>query len=209
MKRNIIPLTLFAALAGLAGSAQAQLNFPTIHDPILGIAAEELVATGGNPVTITAEFLSESAGDNDVLVLAGISGGTGTPTVPYGTALYDNQTSPTGVASTLTLGSFSAGTQLIFELENTSTHDNYYSGSYWYLDNPLDGFTHFDVVPSGTSGNTTEVGTEDATDFDYNDLVFSFTGVAPVAQAPDMAGTMSLLGLGLSGLAAFGRRFRK
>jgi hypothetical protein len=64
--------------------------------------------------------------------------------------------------------------------------------------------------------NTSYVGFEDEVganypggfaDFNYTDEVYAFTGTT--AAVPDLAGTLPLLGIGLTSLAAFGRRFRK
>jgi hypothetical protein len=82
--------------------------------------------------------------------------------------------------------------------------------------------------PSGTGPYSGQDSGEDFVYLDFTDTVGSFTSVvftdgnsstgfemdnfsilARSSSVPDMPGTLSLLGLGLSGLAAIGRRFRK
>jgi hypothetical protein len=214
MKTKIIlQATVCAAVLGLAGAAYSQESLPVAHDgAIPSGSVEELIATGTGQVSISADFLNENAGDEDQLFLYAVKGGSYTlaPGVALGGTgayLFDNDHSTANVP--LSLGTFSAGDELVFELKDLNSGKDWLSGSDTSM-NPDGGKDHFDVAGTSTTAGvpTTTVGVEDATDFDYNDLVFSFSGVS-AQTVPDAAGTMTMLGLGLTGLTAFGRRFRK
>ena len=60
--------------------------------------------------------------------------------------------------------------------------------------------------------NTTYVGFEDEAypggDFNYLDERYAFTGVGAVSS-PDASSTLPLLGMGVTALVGFARRFRK
>jgi hypothetical protein len=217
----ILQASVCAAVIGLAGTAAASAITYTV--------GTDLIVTGASsPVSVTADFVSKSASDTDVLELYAVKNDTFLPVPTLGTAIFNNQVTSAG--ATATLGNFSPGTELIFALlvynysatatdHEGSLINTWYSGSdYTMNDDALIGsgaphYVHFD--PTGTSVTagvpTTTVGTEDegyGGDYDYNDLIFSFSGVS-TPSAPDVAGTMTLLGLGLGGLTALGRRFRK
>jgi len=145
--------------------------------------------------------------------------------------LIDNQVTPAGY--TVDLGSFAAGTEVEFGIFNWDGNNG---GTTW-LDGPgsrnangdglgNDGAVHayiinnfsYDIVfpnnniddPIGTYVGFEDLNNATGADDNYADLQFIFNGVQGVGQsAPDASATFSLLGLGLGGLAAMGRRFKK
>lgn len=119
--------------------------------------------------------------------------------------LFNNQTSPIG--STLNLGSFDVGVEMIFRLFVNNTGNEFFTGS--ASRNP-DGIAHARVQENWMP-NETLVSFEDLLNgpFNYNDLSFSFTNVGtttppPSGNVPEPSG-IALLGLGLVGMC-FSRR---
>lgn len=147
-----------AALVGLfAGPAQAT--------PIL---EQTLIATGGD---IVVTFVSNGAALSSELWLDGDAGDE------LG-AIFNNWT--TAVGTSMDLGSFTEGTELVFKLIVGKTGNVFYTGP--AARNP-DGVVHADVE---TGTDQTLVGFEDlfgGGDRDYNDLVFAFTNVMPTASS--------------------------
>jgi hypothetical protein len=140
------------ALVGLlASSSQAT--------PIYGT----MIATGGD---VVVTFDSNDAGYMSELYLDG----------GYGDelgVLFNNKT--TAVGTSMNLGNFAAGTELVFKLIVRETGDVFYTGT---ESRNLDNLTHAMVY---TGEEQLLVGFEDMLgggDFDYNDLMFSFTNVA-------------------------------
>jgi len=140
------------------------------------------------------------------------------PTDGFNGLFLDNHGgTPNG--TTFYLGTFAAGTEIEFGLDMLDTGGNPLEpdGTILY-DGPgsrnPDGQVHAFMVNNYEGlADTTYVGFEDElldvpSDFNYVDEVYAFTGTS-AAPVPDLPGTLPLLGLGLSGLAAFGRRFRK
>ena len=126
------------------------------------ITEQTLIATGGN---VIVTFVSNGAGFTSELFLDG----------PLGEelgALFNNVT--TDVGTSIDLGSFEAGTELIFKLLVKQTGDVFYTG---FGERNADGIGHA-AVESGEG--QVLVGFEDlfgGGDFDYDDLVFAFTSV--------------------------------
>jgi hypothetical protein len=174
-----------SVLIGTAALACA-LSMPAQAAPILG---QELIATGGD---VVVTFVSNGAGYTSELYLDG----------PDGDALgsiFNNQTTP--VSTSLNLGAFLAGTELIFRLEVKNTGQVFYSGE--GSRNP-DGIAHA-VVDSRQ--NQAQVGFEDlfgGGDRDYNDLVFSFSNVSGGTSSAQSGGPSGLAVGGPSGLAVGG-----
>jgi hypothetical protein len=197
------------ALCGIVGTAKCQ-SF-TVGTPIPLAEAEPLFVAGGGDVTVTITVDPSSAGDTDVLSLYAVNPNSGIVTLvnPLTTPLVNNQTTPVGTH--VDLGSFVAGSELVFQVVNENTATTYYSGSDSFM-NP-DGDTHFDVQSS--SGGSTVVGVEDldaaqGSDYDYNDVVYSFSGVsAGTPSVPETSATLTLFGMGLGMLGVFVRRIKK
>ena len=126
------------------------------------------------------------------------------------------------------LGFFAAGTELIFGLFVSDTGNTFFTGP---SGNNPDGIPHAQPVtdpvndidpfilatflPTWAPGDGTIVGFEDRhandplNDFDYNDLIYSFTNIGPrQPQVPEPA-TLLLLGGGVAGFIARRRRANK
>jgi hypothetical protein len=141
-----------AALVGLlASSSQAT--------PIYG----SMIATGGD---VVVTFDSNDAAYTSELFLDGAYGDE------LG-VLFNNKT--TAVGTSMNLGSFAAGTELVFKLIVNETGDVFYTGA---ESRNADSLAHA-MVYGGEE--QVLIGFEDVLgggDFDYNDLMFSFTNVA-------------------------------
>ena len=154
-------VTLFGLLAA-----------PAQATPVL---EQTLIATGGD---VVVTFVSNGAAMASELWLDGDNGDE------LG-AIFDNWT--TAVGTSMNLGSFADGTELVFKLLVEQTGNVFFSGS--ASRNP-DGLVHA-VLESATGGVL--VGFEDlfgGGDRDYDDLVFAFTNVVPT----DSAGTTGAVG---------------
>lgn len=185
MRQRVLTLSA-AILAGfVASSAQAA--------PILGAS---VFATGGR---VIARFESHTALYSNDLYLDSPANGLG--------LIFNNYGSAPG--TWIDLGEFAPGTELIFRVHVNDTGDDFFSGP---GSRNVDGLAHVrvdDSVP-GFPGRTF-VGFEDLRwggDFDYDDLLFSFTNVTSdvdVQDVPEPA-VLSLLGIGL---AVGARRMRR
>ncbi|MEE8125762.1 MAG: DUF4114 domain-containing protein, partial [Nitrospirales bacterium] len=143
------------AFASILGSAMIL--------PSLSMAASIL---GGsifvsNPGEVFATFQGSDASYSSTLYLGG-------------TAIFNNKT--TSVGTTISLGTFTAGTELVFNINVHNTGHSFFTGN-GLLNN--DGVAHA-LVDNMFSETETWVGFEDlygGGDRDYNDLQFSFTNV--------------------------------
>jgi len=147
---------------------------------------------------IIAEYLGNSASYSNDLYL---DNGDGTWKF-----IFNNQATPVG--TTLDLGSFEIGTELIFKLYVNNTGYAYYTGP---AERNPDNYAHA-RVQSDWQLDTTLVSFEDLYNgpFDYNDLSFSFTNTIGGNNGGDAStvpepSTMILLGGSLLGLAWYRR----
>ena len=151
-------MTRLGSMIGAAALACA-VAAPAQAAPIVG---QTLIATGGD---VVVTFVSNGALYTNELYLDGPAGdGLG--------AIFNNWETP--IATSLNLGTFAMGTELIFSLAVTNTGDVFSTGS---GDRNADGLAHA-VVDEGLG--QVFVGFEDrfgGGDLDYNDLVFAFTNV--------------------------------
>jgi hypothetical protein len=147
---------------------------PTRATPIVG--GQIFVQNTGD---VIATFVGSEAAYDDLLLLASPPNNLG--------VIFEGHVSPHG--SMLDLGIFSAGTELIFELNNQN-------GAIFFTGpanrNP-DNVAHAVVDDQFAQGQTL-VGFEDAFgggDFDYNDLQFTLSNVR--GSVPDGDGTTAML----------------
>ncbi len=155
--------------------------------PIAAPGTEGLlvIATGGE---IKATYQGNSASYSNDLYLDS-------------TFIFNNHATPVGTE--VSLGTFSAGTELIFRLHVNNTGDDFFTGP---ASRNLDGHAHARVESSWLP-NTTLVSFEDlyGGPFDYNDLSFSFTNTIGAVPEPETY-AMLLAGLGLLGFMARRRK---
>lgn len=166
------------------GAARSAVAGAILDEPILG--GRLLVAKNGE---VTAKFLGSDAGYFNTLFLVGSD-----------EPLF-NKISP--LHSEIILGSFSAGTELVFRLDVRNTGQSFFSGD--FLRNP-DLLAHAKATTTLeeiTQTYVTTVGFEDLLyggDEDYNDFRFQLTNVVdppPTIPAPS---ALLLLVAGLAGL---------
>jgi hypothetical protein len=130
-------------------------------------SASLFVASAGE---VVVTFLSKSAAYSDDIFLEGSS-----------TRILNNQTAIAG--QQFSLGSFQAGTELVFRLFVNNTGYSFYNGS---ADNNPDSVLHTAYKKLGN--NYIVVGFEDifkGGDKDYNDVIFSVSNVTTRAPVPE------------------------
>lgn len=170
-------------------TAIAAVTLAPIAAHALSISGNNIVLTEDSTVLVT--FEGYSAAYTSDLALALPVNGLG--------VLFTNQTASVG--STVLLGNFAAGTELVFSLFVRNDNVTYFTGL--ATANP-DGVVHAKIALT-LDGNKANVGFEDLRgggDKDFNDFLFSVTA-QPV---PDSAATVGLLALGLAALAVARRR---
>lgn len=160
--RVLAATTIMASLAGAGVAALAQ---PAGAAPVLG---GQLYGTGGH---VTVEVLPAEAGFTSELRLC----------QPGQDQIFI--TTNRDVGTTVSLGTFPAGTELVFCIYVRNTGATYFMGP---ASRNRDNEVHASVDVTGEGQAT--VGFEDVWaggDRDYNDNLFRFTGVMPTIPPPD------------------------
>lgn len=178
---SVLRLILAAAAVTASGSASAAV---VVDDTTIG--APIIVATTGD---VTATFDGYRSMYANQLSLAG-----------YGLIFTDGVSA---MGSTVDLGTFAAGTELVFSLSVPGTGQTYYSGA---ASRNSDGIGH---AAAQASGNVTSVGFEDQakaySDFDYNDLTFHVSNTTSTPALPEPSSWALLVG-GFGLIGALARR---
>jgi hypothetical protein len=176
-------LLLVLGIALVFGMSRPAVAGAILDEPILG--GQLLVVEDGE---VWAKFLGSDAGYFNTLFLDGSE-----------TGLFDKSST---VNDEVLLGSFKAGTELVFRIDVTQTQRSFFSGD---PRRNLDGLAHalavttFDEV---TQTYITTVGFEDlfgGGDKDYNDFMFQLTNVVDPPAVP-VPSVLALLVVGLAGL---------
>jgi hypothetical protein len=171
-------------------SAVAAAAFVTLSAHAFPIAAPGtegflVIASGGD---VVAKYQGNSASFTNLLYLENTS-----------TFVFNNQTSPVG--STADLGTFAAGTELLFRLNVTNTGDNFFTGpASRNADDKAHARVQNDWIPGVTLVSFEDLfGTPEGVN-GYNDLSFSFTNTVSVGNVPEpetyalMLGGLALVG---------------
>jgi hypothetical protein len=179
--RCSIAVAVCASFAGLSAMAQS-VPYPNSGTPIPDFDAQLVYASGGD--VVATFYHGVSVGDHDVLYL-------------NGTEIFDNQFNEIG--DTVNLGTFAPGTLLNFTMQDFDTPNTWNMGS---GSGNSDGAVHAYVVDNFPTPGNTYVAWEDwpasMSDFNYNDLTFTFSNVEPgPVPEPSMLALASLSGFGL------------
>jgi hypothetical protein len=188
-----------AFLLGIVALAATTFSSHAVHllpssPTTWSLGASIIVAADGN---VIARYDGNTAGFDNELYLFN-------PSTPWATTrIFHNHLDAEG--TTVDLGFFTAGTELVFRLHVLNTGLDFYSGT---------GALNPDSIPHAavtSAGGRTWVGFEDLLgggDRDYDDTVFSFDNTRS-SSVPEGSATLPLLGLALSALGLMGWRFRK
>lgn len=180
---GVAPLLLWLALAGAPGLALAGpiVEGAPLGEPILG--GRMYVAEAGE---VTATFDGSSAGYTSSLFMYSPDTGKGT--------IFDSQTA---AGTSVSLGSFAAGTELIFGMKVHETGNVFFTGEAAFNPDDMAHALAMTVYDESLDQLVTSVGMEDTWgggDKDYNDLRFTLANVVdpkepvplPSASATDV-----------------------
>jgi hypothetical protein len=185
--RCSIAIAVCASFAGLSALAQL-VPYPYIGTPIPDADAQLVYASGGD--VVATFYHGVSNGDEDALYL-------------NGTEIFNNQFNEIG--NTIDLGTFAPGTLLNFTMQDFDTPNTWNMGP---GSGNSDGAVHAYVVDNFPTPGNTYVAWEDwpasMSDFNYNDLTFTFSNVEP-GPVPEPS-TLALAGLSGLSLLLFRRR---
>jgi hypothetical protein len=201
MEPDIMKKTTSLFLATLGFIPLAAHAFP------IAIAGTEglNVLVAGSPIIATYQGNSASYSNDLYLMLDSNGHSADDGNLANDLFIFNNHASAVG--STVNLGSYALGSELMFRLFVNNTGDNFFTGA--ASRNP-DSHTHA-RVQAGWMPNETLVSFEDLNrgPYNYNDLSFSFTNTAasPGSAIPEPA-SLAIFGIGLVGLG-FMRRSKR
>ncbi len=177
--------TTLRFIAAAAALASATAFAHPIATP--GTEGLKVIASGGH---VIATYLGNTASySNDLYI--------------DGTFIFNNHATPVG--TTVDLGEFAAGTELVFRLHVNNTGNDFFTGD---AARNADGLAHARVESNWSAAGTTLVSFEDLLGLPegvngYNDLSFSFSNTVAGVPEPE---TYALMLGGLVGIAAWSRR---
>lgn len=183
-RATLKPNLLFRTLAAIA------LVLPMgAHATFIATTGDGLSVYATSTANVIAKYKGNSAAYSNDLYLVDGSG--------PGSDLFIFNNHSSAVDSTVDLGSFAIGTELIFRLHVNNTGYDFFTGP--ASRNP-DSNAHARVQSTGLpspefASNESLVSFEDLYNgpFDYNDLGFSFTNVANTAPVPEPSSLLLLL----------------
>jgi hypothetical protein len=163
------------------------------------------VLVAGSPIIATYQGNSASYSNDLYLMLNNSGQSADDGNLANDRFIFNNHATPVG--TTVNLGSFALGSELMFRLFVNNTGHNFYTGA---ANRNPDGYTHA-RVQEGWKPTETLVSFEDLYNgaFNYNDLSFSFTNTvtspAAISAVPE-PGSLALFGLGVIGASLMGRK---